>query len=295
MTGSFPGPPSPEWRHAEEPDLAPPVRSAPGVAVPGRSAASARLRRPAAAVQQRVPGGGEHPGVARLAKAGQDEAAWRVLPGQPVPGRSTAGSATTRARPPATASSSTATVSIHARRALPRRPGARAGLAVRPSRRRVHRAPGARGRRRAVAASRRPTTWRCSATRSRSATLPHEPGGMMRYGIPSYRLPRDVLDAEIGGSTALGVRIVHRPQGQGPARGAGRGWLRRGLRRDRRPPVQAGRHPARGRPHIVDAVTLPARRRVRRPPGSARVAVYGGGNTAMDAARVARRLGAEES
>ena len=24
-----------------------------------------------------------------------------------------------------------------------------------------------------------------------------EPGGMMRYGIPKYRLPRDILDAEI--------------------------------------------------------------------------------------------------
>ncbi|BBX59470.1 hypothetical protein MSHO_48150 [Mycobacterium shottsii] len=32
-----------------------------------------------------------------------------------------------------------------------------------------------------------------------------EPGGMMRYGIPSYRLPRDVLDAEIERIAALGV------------------------------------------------------------------------------------------
>ena len=35
-----------------------------------------------------------------------------------------------------------------------------------------------------------------------------QPGGMMRYGIPSYRLPRDVLDAEIGRIAAMGVRIV---------------------------------------------------------------------------------------
>jgi formate dehydrogenase beta subunit len=41
---------------------------------------------------------------------------------------------------------------------------------------------------------------------------------------------------------------------------------------------------------------LPARRGLRRPAGDRpRVAVYGGGNTAMDAARVARRLGAEET
>ena len=34
-----------------------------------------------------------------------------------------------------------------------------------------------------------------------------KPGGMMRYGIPAYRLPRDVLDAEIGRILALGVEL----------------------------------------------------------------------------------------
>jgi NADPH-dependent glutamate synthase beta subunit-like oxidoreductase len=34
------------------------------------------------------------------------------------------------------------------------------------------------------------------------------PGGMMRYGIPSYRMPRDVLDAEIGRIAAMGVRFT---------------------------------------------------------------------------------------
>lgn len=37
--------------------------------------------------------------------------------------------------------------------------------------------------------------------------MPH-PGGMMRYGIPEYRLPKAVLDAEIATITALGVQIV---------------------------------------------------------------------------------------
>ena len=37
--------------------------------------------------------------------------------------------------------------------------------------------------------------------------MPH-PGGMMRYGIPEYRLPKAVLDAEIATITALGVRII---------------------------------------------------------------------------------------
>src|ERR1700691_2548663 len=34
-----------------------------------------------------------------------------------------------------------------------------------------------------------------------------EPGGMMRYGIPKYRLPRDILDAEINRIVDLGVTI----------------------------------------------------------------------------------------
>jgi len=34
-----------------------------------------------------------------------------------------------------------------------------------------------------------------------------EPGGMMRYGIPEYRLPKAVLDAEIATITALGVQL----------------------------------------------------------------------------------------
>ena len=35
-----------------------------------------------------------------------------------------------------------------------------------------------------------------------------EPGGMMRYGIPAYRLPRDVLAGELGRIEALGVRMT---------------------------------------------------------------------------------------
>ncbi|HEY8645308.1 MAG TPA: FAD-dependent oxidoreductase, partial [Gaiellaceae bacterium] len=35
-----------------------------------------------------------------------------------------------------------------------------------------------------------------------------EPGGMMRYGIPAYRLPRDILDGEIARLEAYGVKIT---------------------------------------------------------------------------------------
>jgi formate dehydrogenase major subunit len=34
-----------------------------------------------------------------------------------------------------------------------------------------------------------------------------KPGGMLRYGIPEFRLPRDILDAEIGGILRLGVAL----------------------------------------------------------------------------------------
>ena len=32
-------------------------------------------------------------------------------------------------------------------------------------------------------------------------------GGMLRYGIPNYRLPREVLDAEIAAMLALGIDV----------------------------------------------------------------------------------------
>ncbi len=35
-----------------------------------------------------------------------------------------------------------------------------------------------------------------------------KPGGMLRYGIPAFRLPRAVLDAEIGAIARMGVEIV---------------------------------------------------------------------------------------
>ena len=75
-----------------------------------------------------------------------------------------------------------------------------------------------------------------------------EPGGMMRYGIPAYRLPRDVLAGELDRIAALGVRMTcgHRVEDLVAEQRGGR--LRRGLRRGRGAPVQAGRHPGRAMP-----------------------------------------------
>jgi NADPH-dependent glutamate synthase beta subunit-like oxidoreductase len=122
------------------------------------------------------------------------------------------------------------------------------------------------------------------------------PGGMMRYGIPEYRLPRNVLDAEVARLLDLGVRIVNNytvkdlmaDQAEG---GFEATFVAIGAHLSKRVDI-----PNRDASKIVDAVTfLRDVASGERPLIGRKVAVYGGGNTAMDAARVARRLGAEES
>ena len=122
------------------------------------------------------------------------------------------------------------------------------------------------------------------------------PGGMMRYGIPAYRLPREVLDAEIARISALGVRLTssHKVEDLEAERREGgfdAVFVAVGAHLSRRVDIPAG-----DTARIIDA--LPFLRDVaegERPLVGRRVAVYGGGNTAMDAARTARRLGATEA
>jgi NADPH-dependent glutamate synthase beta subunit-like oxidoreductase len=126
--------------------------------------------------------------------------------------------------------------------------------------------------------------------------LSPEPGGMMRYGIPAYRLPRDVLAGELARIEALGVTITcgHRVEDLATERAEGgfdAVFVAVGAHLSKRvdiPATDAGR--------IVDALSF--LRDVAsggHPVIGRRVAVYGGGNTAMDAARVARRLGAQDT
>ncbi|EPH04090.1 hypothetical protein HMPREF1531_01151 [Propionibacterium sp. oral taxon 192 str. F0372] len=121
-------------------------------------------------------------------------------------------------------------------------------------------------------------------------------GGMMRYGIPEYRLPRDVVDAEIKRVTDLGVKItlnhtVNDLLAEQREGGFDAVFIAIGAHLSKRveiPSMDAGK--------MVDAVDF--LRQVgsgEKPRIGRRVAVYGGGNTAMDAARVARRMGAEEA
>ena len=123
-----------------------------------------------------------------------------------------------------------------------------------------------------------------------------EPGGMMRYGIPAYRLPRDVLAGELERIAALGVRLTcrHRVEDLAAERQEGAFdavFVAVGAHLSKRVDI-----PARDAGRVVDALSfLRSVASGERPVIGRRVAVYGGGNTAMDAARVARRLGADEA
>ena len=118
------------------------------------------------------------------------------------------------------------------------------------------------------------------------------PGGMMRYGIPAYRLPRHVLDGEIDRLRKIGVRIEQDRR----VTDLEESWREGGFDAVF---VAVGAHlskrteiPTRDAAHILDAVGYLHDVAVGASPTlGRRVAIYGGGNTAMDAARSALRQG----
>ncbi len=123
-----------------------------------------------------------------------------------------------------------------------------------------------------------------------------EPGGMMRYGIPAYRMPRDVLTGELDRIAAMGVRftpdhVVVDLDAERREGGFDAAFVAVGAHLAKRVEI-----PAMDAGPIVDAVSfLRDVASGERPVIGRRVAVYGGGNTAIDAARTARRLGAEDT
>ncbi|BBL75526.1 NAD(P)-binding protein [Methylomagnum ishizawai] len=121
-------------------------------------------------------------------------------------------------------------------------------------------------------------------------------GGMMHFGIPAYRLPRAELMAEIHRIESLGVKIVlnHKVENllaEMRSGGFDAAFTAVGAHLSKRVEI-----PARDAGKILDAVSFLREANLGATPLlGRRVAVYGGGNTAMDAARTAKRLGAEEA
>jgi NADPH-dependent glutamate synthase beta subunit-like oxidoreductase len=122
------------------------------------------------------------------------------------------------------------------------------------------------------------------------------PGGMMRFGIPKYRLPRQVLDAEVQRIVDLGVTIEYGTKVSNvleskTAGGFDAVFLAVGAHIAKRAYIPAG-----DSAKVLDAVAvLRSMEGEDQPMLGRRVVVYGGGNTAIDVARTAKRLGATEA
>jgi NADPH-dependent glutamate synthase beta subunit-like oxidoreductase len=121
-------------------------------------------------------------------------------------------------------------------------------------------------------------------------------GGMIQFGIPAYRMPRDELAAEVRRIGDLGVKITldHRVDDVIAEKKAGdfdAVFIAVGAHISKKIDI-----PTRDAGKILDAVSFLSSANDGDPPKiGRRVAIYGGGNTAMDAARTARRLGADEA
>jgi len=124
------------------------------------------------------------------------------------------------------------------------------------------------------------------------------PGGMLRYGIPSYRLPRETLDEEINVIKSLGVEIIYNKE-------FGKDITVKSLYADGYNAIllavgsqkgyPLGVDGESGCPHVLIGVDfLGSVTRGKQPDfNGKKIAVVGGGNTAMDCVRTALRLGAE--
>ena len=121
-------------------------------------------------------------------------------------------------------------------------------------------------------------------------------GGMMRFGIPKYRLPREVLDAEVQRILELGVELELNRKVENILDTMRNGrfdaaFLAVGAHIAKRAYIPAGEAA-----RMLDAVSvLRGMEGEEKPMLGRRVVVYGGGNTALDVARTAKRLGATES
>jgi formate dehydrogenase beta subunit len=121
-----------------------------------------------------------------------------------------------------------------------------------------------------------------------------EPGGMMRVGIPAYRLPRDILDADIEHIKKAGVEVKTGARIESLdsllAQGYDAAFLAVGAHRGVRMGIDGEDSPG-----VIDALSFLRQVNLDKCPVVGKsVAVVGGGNSAVDASRTALRLGAKE-
>ncbi len=121
-------------------------------------------------------------------------------------------------------------------------------------------------------------------------------GGMMHFGIPAYRLPRHELDQEVARICQMGVTVTYNHKVENLLLEKEQGkfdavFLAIGSNLSKKVDL-----PAKDAFKMMDALAF--LRQVEDgtvPKLGRRVAIYGGGNTAMDAARTAKRLGVEDT
>ncbi len=117
-------------------------------------------------------------------------------------------------------------------------------------------------------------------------------GGVLRTGIPSYRLPREVLDRELSAIEALGVKVktgvpIGPEMDMEDLKGYGAIFIAAGAHKSRQLHIPGERSPkVSSGLEFLKAINLGEEVEI-----GQRVAIIGGGNTAIDVARALIRLG----
>lgn len=134
----------------------------------------------------------------------------------------------------------------------------------------------------------------------------HEIGGVLKYGIPEFRLPNDIVDVEIDNLRAMGVDFINNcivgrtvtiddlkeQDYQGVFVGSGAGLPRfMNIKGENLVGIMSSNEYL-TRVNLMDAASDESDTPVFK---GKHVAVIGGGNTAMDSVRTARRLGADRA
>ena len=118
-------------------------------------------------------------------------------------------------------------------------------------------------------------------------------GGMLRYGIPAYRLPDEIVDADIRLIEKSGVRILTGERVDSAEALLDQGYHAIFIASGAWRAASMG-IPGEDGPEVIKGISyLAAVNAGALPAIGAKVIVVGGGDTAVDAARVSRRLGAE--